>query len=277
MARVLTVDDRAAFDRDGFVVLRRLFTPAEMEVVAACLAEDDALRARAYGVDDGSGGMTEIALWNDAGDDPLGALARGERLVRAAEALLGGEVYHYHSKITSKRPGAGGTWVWHQDYGYWYKNGCLFPDLLTAAVPLDAMSRENGCLEVLAGSHRMGRLEHGFVGGQTGADPVRVAAALERLERVAFEGEPGDVMLFHSNTLHTSAPNPSPRPRDLLLVAYNARANDPVLEHHHPRDVPLDVLPDGEILARAGRHDGGKRVFLDPTDDRSIAGFVPLG
>ena len=53
---------------------------------------------------------------------------RGERLVRGAEKLLGGEVYHCHSKITMKRPGAGGTWVWHQDYGYWYANGCLRPD-----------------------------------------------------------------------------------------------------------------------------------------------------
>ena len=277
MGRVITDVDRAAFDRDGFLVQRALFSAREIEVLAGCLADDAALRRRAYGVDDGLGGTTEIALWNDAGEDPLGAVARGERLVRSAEALLGDEVYHYHSKITSKPPGAGGTWVWHQDYGYWYKNGCLFPRMLTVAVPLGPMSPANGCLEVLAGSHLMGRIEHGVVGGQTGADPDRVGAALSRLERVAFEAVPGDVMFFHANTLHTSAPNRSTHPRDLLLVAYNARSNDPVIEHHHPRYIPLDVLPDAEITARAGRHDGERRAFLDPADDRSISGFVPLG
>ena len=36
------------------------------------------------------------------------------------ERLLRGEVLHYHSTILSKEPATGGTWNWHQDYGYWY-------------------------------------------------------------------------------------------------------------------------------------------------------------
>jgi ectoine hydroxylase len=273
----LSADDAATFWREGFVVKRGFYSAAEMAALADALAHDAALHERAFGLADGLGGRTEIALWNEAGDDVFGALARGERLVGAAQTLLGDEVYHYHSKITMKRPGAGGTWVWHQDYGYWYKNGCLYPDMLSVAVPLSPMSTANGCLQVLAGSHRMGRLDHGFVGSQTGADPTRVAAICDRLATVAFEAEPGDVMLFHSNTLHTSSPNRSDHPRNLLLVAYNARANDPVLVHHHPNYTPLDVLPDAAILERAGVYEGEKRSFLNPADDRSIASFEPLG
>ena len=185
-------------------------------------------------------------------------------------------MYHYHSKITMKRPGAGGTWVWHQDYGYWYPNGCLRPDMLTVAIPLTPNTPENGCLNVLAESHLMGRIDHVHVGKQTGADPARVAAAEAALTRVAFEAQPGDVMFFHSNTLHTSAPNQSDVDRHLLLVAFNTRANDPYLEHHHPRYTPLDVLPDREIVARADRHDGEARVFLDPSSDKSDAAFEVL-
>ena len=32
--------------------------------------------------------------------------------------LLGGECYHYHSKVVIKDPLAGGERAWHQDYGY---------------------------------------------------------------------------------------------------------------------------------------------------------------
>ncbi len=83
-------------------------------------------------------------------------------------------------------------------------------------------------------------------------------------------------MFFHSNTLHTSAPNQSDGDRHLLLVAFNPRANDPYLEHHHPRYTPLDVLPDSEIVARANRHDGEDRVFLDPSEDKSEESFETI-
>lgn len=210
------------------------------------------------------------------GEDSFGALARGRRIVEGASKLLDGEVYHYHSKITMKRPGSGGTWVWHQDYGYWYQNGCLLPDMLTVAIPLDPMTEANGCLQVMVGSHRMGRVQHGMVGAQTGADPERVEQAAKLMPVVGFVGDPGDVMFFHANTLHTSAPNRSTGERNLLLVAFNTRENDPYREHHHPRYTPIDVLDDDQIMARADRHDGESRVFLNPADDRSEDDFEVL-
>ena len=159
---VIAATDKESFDRDGFVIKRSFFAPEEIGAVINAFQVDRSIQKRAYGVDDGQGGATEIALWNEPGDDSFGAMARSERLVRAVESLLGGEVYHYHSKITMKRPGTGGTWVWHQDYGYWYSNGCLRPDLLTVAIPLTPNTRQNGCLNVLAESHLMGRLDHGY-------------------------------------------------------------------------------------------------------------------
>ena len=44
--------------------------------------------------------------------------------------------------------GSGG-FNWYQDYGYWYKNGCLFPDMATLGVPLDNVDGKNGCLKVV--------------------------------------------------------------------------------------------------------------------------------
>ena len=42
----------------------------------------------------------------------------------------------------------GGSFVWHQDYGYWYMNGCLYPDMGTAFIAIDRCDEENGCLQV---------------------------------------------------------------------------------------------------------------------------------
>ena len=62
---------------------------------------------------------------------------------------IDGEVYHYHSKLVLKDPDGSGGFNWHQDYGYWYKNGCLSPDMATLWVPLDNVNENNGCLKVV--------------------------------------------------------------------------------------------------------------------------------
>ena len=146
-------------------------------------------------------------------------------MVDTMEDLLGGEVYHYHSKITAKEPREGGAWEWHQDYGYWYKNGCLFPDMASAMVALDNCTRANGCLQVLRGSHRLGRVDHGLLeGDQVGADLRRVEEAKKHLELVYCEMEMGDVLFFHCNTLHRSDQNRSDDRRWTLICCYNGGA-----------------------------------------------------
>ena len=88
-----------------------------------------------------------------------------------------------------------------QDYGYWYQNGCLYPDMASAFIAIDPNTKANGCMQVLRGSHKMGRIEHGRFGDQTGADPERVEAAMKTMELVYVEIAPGDTLFFHSNTL----------------------------------------------------------------------------
>ena len=98
----------------------------------------------------------------------------------------------------------------------------------------------------------MGRIDHGPIGYQTGADPERVAAALERLERVYVSMEPGDALFFHANTLHRSDQNRSAEPRWAFIACYSTRHNDPYKESRHPRYSPLEVWPD-ERIKEVGR------------------------
>ncbi|MBA3707543.1 MAG: phytanoyl-CoA dioxygenase family protein [Planctomycetes bacterium] len=246
----LSADQVAAFHRDGYVVCRGYFTSGEMARLIAHARGDDVLESRHLPITDAAGRLSKLTLWNDPGDDLYGMFSRCERVVGAMEQLLGGEVYHYHAKMMLKEPRVGGAWEWHQDYGYWYQNGCLLPDLASCMVAVDRATRANGCLQLLKGSQRMGRVEHGTFGTQTGADPERVSEAMKRFELIHFEAEAGDALFFHANTLHGSAPNTSEHPRWSLIMCYNTRANDPFKDSHHPRYTKLDIVPDAAILTR---------------------------
>ena len=266
----ITDQDLSDFRDDGYVWKRAFFDDEEVALLRRGIAEDPAIRQRAYALEDSQGGATDVAVWNDPGGDLFGAVARSRRMVEGAARLLGGEVYHYHSKVTLKRPGGGGTWDWHQDFGYWYKNGCLFPDLLSVAISANPATRENGCLQVLKGSHKIGRIEHAVHGGQSGADMERVKEAMKLLERVYVEAQPGDAFFFHSNTLHSSDPNLSSRARDILICCYNRASNNPYKSHHHPQYTPLEMLPDTAIKDIGLTLAGDDRVFMDPATDISI-------
>jgi len=243
----LTAPELAQYHEDGYVLVPQLFDAEEMQKLLAFAKHDQALLAGATGRKDATGQITKLTLWNQAGNDLYGMFSRSPRIVERMEQILGGEVYHYHTKMMLKEPRVGGAWEWHQDYGYWYHNGCLYPLLASCLIAVDKATRENGCLQVLKGSHHMGRVEHGKSGDQTGADMEIVNAALERLPLEYVEANPGDALFFHCNLLHRSDQNTSPNPRWSLICCYNAARNDPYKESRHPRYSPLSKVSNAAI------------------------------
>jgi ectoine hydroxylase-related dioxygenase (phytanoyl-CoA dioxygenase family) len=243
----LTVDQLDRFQSDGFFTVPELFDREEIDLLRRIARADHHLVEGAAGRRDGQGGVVKLALSNELADDIYGAIVRCRRVVDTMERLLGGEVYHYHHKMILKEPLVGGAWEWHQDYGYWYNNGCLFPHMASCMIAVDRATKENGCLQVLRGSHHMGRIDHGKVGDQTGADPERVAAACQRLELVHCEMHPGSAIFFHANLLHRSDQNRSPEPRWAFICCYNAARNDPYKESKHPRYSYLEKWPDEKV------------------------------
>ena len=260
---VLTDEQMTAYHRDGYAIVRRMFDREEIGLLRQAAVTDRELDNQSFGRADGEGGTVRLSLWNHPGESIYGMFARSRRIVETAEQILEGEVYHYHSKMILKDPQVGGAWAWHQDYGYWYHFGALFPLLTSGAIAVDPATRENGCLQVLKGSHLMGRLDHVLTGDQAGADLERVEEAGKRLELVHCEMEPGDAMFFHCNLLHRSDQNRSDQPRWSLICCYNAARNDPYKEAPHPRYTPLAKVDD-----RAIKQVGIKR-FADDVGDVS--------
>lgn len=250
----LTPDLLAQYQRDGYFIADGLLNRDEVELLATIARAQHQQGQEAASRRDGQGGAIRLHVENELGDDIYGAIVRSRRIVDTMEKLLDDEVYHYHHKLILKESFTGGAWEWHQDYGYWYNNGCLAPRLASCLLAIDRATKENGCLQVIKGSHHLGRIDHDKVGDQTGADPERVAVALERMELVHCELEPGSAIFFHCNLLHASAQNRSPNPRWAFIACYNAKSNDPYKDSRHPRYTPLEKWPDERVL-KVGRRE----------------------
>ena len=246
--------------RAGPVPRRRL--PARAQAVrrrgdaTSCCSyakNDQALLAGAAGRKDATGQITKLTLWNQAGDDLYGMFSRSPRIVDRMEQLLGGEVYHYHTKMMLKEPRVGGAWEWHQDYGYWYHNGCLFPLLASCLIAVDRATRQNGCLQVLSGSHQMGRIEHGKTGDQTGADMEMVDAAHRAAGAGLRRGRAGRRPVL---PLQPAAPlGPEPLARSALVAD--------LLLQRGPQQPLQGIAPSALLAAGQGRGHGDQGVAAD--------------
>jgi len=237
------------FTRDGYLMVNSLFDAEEMGLLLNIARSDQQIEQQAHERMDSSNGSSRLWITGSVGQDIYSAFVRCLRIVDPMEQMLGGEVYHYHHKIMLKEPFVGGAWEWHQDYGYWYSNDCLFPDMASCLIAIDRATPENGCLQVIKGSHHMGRVDHGQAGEQKGADMVRVKEALKYLELVQCEMEPGSALFFHCNLLHRSDANRSPNPRWSLICSYNAARNPCRDKLNHPSYQRLEKWPDSQIKA----------------------------
>ncbi|MCO5946116.1 phytanoyl-CoA dioxygenase family protein [Mucilaginibacter flavidus] len=239
------------YNRDGYIILKDFCSPAEIDKLYSTALDDNAMRNNALDLNDQSGKKTRLSLWFTPGNDVFGYLTRSEKVVGTVKQLLGGDspVCHFHSKLMQKEPKVGGAWEWHQDYGYWYKNQFMFPDeLISIMVALTEANKQNGCLQVIKGSHKLGRVNHGFAGEQVGADMVMVNNALKTMDIVYVEIEPGDALVFHSNLLHRSEANLSDRPRWSVISCYNLQSNLAYNETSISYKIPVDIVPDEAIL-----------------------------
>lgn len=239
------------FERDGYLVVKNFCSKEEIKRLMDTALEENGIRKHALDLNDQSGRKTKLSLWFTPGKNPFGYLTRSKKIVDRVAQLLDSAtpVCHFHSKLMQKEPKVGGSWEWHQDYGYWYKNQFMFPDQLTSVmVALTPASKANGCLQVIKGSHKIGRVNHGFAGEQVGADMVMVSNALKTMDLIYCEMEAGDALFFHSNLLHRSEANLSDHPRWSIISCYSAQENLAYNETSTAWNTPLEVVPDSFIM-----------------------------
>jgi ectoine hydroxylase len=241
MSRALDPAELERWSRDGYVLRRGAFARDEVErlladaelAIARCREANAVDRKQYFLFENASGGSASICAGLDHSGTAFEALCRDPRLLDPARQLFGERQYIHHAKLMNKVAFAGVAWLWHQDYGYWQDMGSVRPDLFSAMLFLDEATSENGCLQVMPGSHRGGRVPHrtdGDTGGglrQTHIGGAAMRDLCRRHRQLSILAAPGDLLLFDCNLVHASGHNLSPSDRRAAIVAYNADANRP--------------------------------------------------
>jgi len=262
-----TEDHLKAYQEDGYVIIRGFYSLEEVGLLLETYQNDKLINNSAINVDDHSGLNTRLTLWYNSGDDIYGAFSKSERVVDGLEMILADKPALYHTKFMQKEPKVGGAWEWHQDYGYWYDTGFLLPEMLSVMVAVTQANKANGCLQVLKGSHKIGRINHGSTGEQVGADMNRVKVAMEKMKLVYVELEPGDTLFFHGNLLHKSDANTSDSARFSLISVYNMASNKSFMNQPEASHTPIQKVPNEVILNIGAKGIGESANFLSKERD----------
>lgn len=269
----LTPEQVKSYQNDGYLIVKNFLSKEEVDKLYSIATGDSTLQKHAFDLNDQAGKKTKLTLWYTPGNDAYGLLTKSKRMVDNANLLLDGDapVCHFHSKLMQKEPKVGGAWEWHQDYGYWYKNEFLLPDqMISIMVAITDANKENGCLQVIKYSHKMGRVEHGFAGEQVGASQHYVDLALKTMPLVYVEINAGDALFFHSNLLHRSEANLSDKPRWSLISVYNRASNIPYNEPSQSSTVPIAAVPDEALTEWAAEEIGEGANFLEKEKDEAL-------
>jgi ectoine hydroxylase-related dioxygenase (phytanoyl-CoA dioxygenase family) len=220
----LAPEQKRFYDANGYLRLERVFSPEEVHALSdglefvmqtwttpgrgwegpwreKYLTADQELRAQLSALHEL---QHYSAAWARALLQP--------RLVDAVADLIGPEVEFHHSTLHAKAPEYGTPFPMHQDHPFYPHEDGRYVD---AIVHVDAATEANGCLKFLAGSHRLGALEHVRIGSP------HLPPEQYRLEdAVSCPAAPGDVVLFSIHTIHGSALNTTPEWRRLVRIGY---------------------------------------------------------
>ncbi|MFN4179785.1 MAG: phytanoyl-CoA dioxygenase family protein [Armatimonadota bacterium] len=248
--KALTEEQRKQYERDGFLVVQDLFSPEEIVAVKECLAHyiREGLRMLREGKKPEQDTVTHegvhiqleplVAQGKYVPDDPLYAarkvwnlfgndkvltqFATNPKLLDIVEDLLGtSAIWFYADKAMLKPPKIGVEKPWHQDLPYFPFEPKDEPHIHVAAwIALDEATLENGCMQYIPDSHKLGNITTAHVDtyglGHLAADMSKV----ETNETVVVEAKPGDVSFHDGLTLHYSAPNASDKPRWALVLDF---------------------------------------------------------
>ncbi len=146
-----------------------------------------------------------------------GRMLRHDSILDSVAQLIGPNIRYQTSKLNMKSAGFGSPVEWHQDFAF--GGDATNDDMLSVGLAIDDMTRENGCLLFIPGSHKGPIYDHYqndvFVGGIT--DPN-----FRPDNAVPVELKAGGITIHHTRTLHASAPNLGGQSRRLFLLQYCA-------------------------------------------------------
>jgi ectoine hydroxylase-related dioxygenase (phytanoyl-CoA dioxygenase family) len=231
------------FHRNGFLLVRGMYSPEEIRQISAWTDEVAAWPEQPGSTmmyfetsqDDGSRILCRIENFVPF-HEGFRSLITTRRMQQAVSELLGEPAVLFKDKINFKLPGGDGFKA-HQDVQAGWD---VFADVhITAMVAIDETNAENGSLEMLPGMHDkgvLGSMWAPLTDDDTGNNPYQ-----------AIHCQPGDTVFFDSFAPHRSGPNRTPQSRRVLYITYNkASAGDSRIQYYadkrknYPPDIERD-------------------------------------
>ena len=203
------------FRTNGFVGFRGLLPAEVIDTIRAGVEE--AVDAGRLTI-----GEEEMANNNDCiyAHPAIGAAVRDQRIVEAAERLIGAPIELQHAKFNAKpaQNMGGGAVLWHQDFPFYPHTNF---DMLTCIIHLDDEDEAAGPVRMINGSHQWGPQSHlnadgTFAYGYTGKED------LDAKPSTLLTGPAGTISFHHVLTMHGSAPKTRPGHRRLVIFQYRA-------------------------------------------------------
>jgi non-haem Fe2+, alpha-ketoglutarate-dependent halogenase len=208
---VLTPEQIAAFNRDGYLSGIRIFDEAEITAIRLYF---DELLAKTLAAGGDSYSISTAHLRHGRVYDIL----TDARITAHIKDLIGGNVIAWGSHFFCKMPGDGKRVSWHQDSSYWP----LTPSMaVTAWLAIDDATVENACMRYIPGSHRLGHLT--YLLSETDEDNVlnqTVPDAESLGEPINVELKAGEISIHSDLLLHGSEANQSNKRRCGLTLRY---------------------------------------------------------
>ncbi len=228
-----------SYDEQGFILLRGLFSEAEMRLLrqeAAVLGTPRRAHADAN-ICEKDGETIRVAWAVEKDSDACARALRSPRILGPVRQLLGEEVYLYHSRLNYKIAGRGDVFQWHTDFASWEQDGVRrggHRDMVTAMIVLDDTAPDSGPVRYIAGSHLAGpSLASEYDTATTSYAIHKVPEA--QIARMLAGGAPeqcvepaGTLAIFAPGLVHGSEANRSGRDRRNLYFVYNRLDNQPV-------------------------------------------------
>jgi ectoine hydroxylase-related dioxygenase (phytanoyl-CoA dioxygenase family) len=220
------------FHEQGYLVRERLVPPewlrqmqVELEGLHArmVLAPDPGVHVSWESeVDASVQGRIKQLMHAEVVSPTINRFLRSDPVLEIVEALIGPEISLYHCKLLMKAAREGTVTPWHQDYAYWVAEDNR-PLMLNCMFQIDDATLENGCLQVVPGSHRWALQEHEREARPFGR--FLPGHFQPREDAVPIPLQAGSAIFFGPMIIHGSDANRSDQERRACTIAYNVTGN----------------------------------------------------
>lgn len=233
----------ADYARDGYTIVRNLFTGDEIVEIGAAIDQvhaEGVAHGRSfrhgnlfYNVAPGGEGPPQVRMvqWMSYHQAVLNAVRLDARIARVLEPLIGRDLKQIINQLHWKTPGSKGDFAWHQDSRFRlpeaaYRN--LGTSYVQTGLAIDPHNPHTGGMRFVPGSHQRGNLPLDTtteVLGTAMDDAALTEAGLSPGNIVDLVLEPGDLAMWNPYLVHASGLNSSNHRRRLYINGY-VRAAD---------------------------------------------------